>query len=255
LKPTEVAAQLQWDRSKVSRIETTKVRAKPGDVAELLDLYGVTSPDRDALLQLAAVASQRGWWTAFNDVFTGSYVEFEHDASLIREWQPQVIPGLLQTENYARAVITAGRPDADSDEIERRVQARMARRTLLGREGAPHLHVVLDEAVLRRQVGGSNVMRRQLSYLWEAGQRPNVTVQILPFSLGAHAAVDGSFIVLSFDDELDPEIPFSEGPFGDVYPEGAAELERINLVWDRIASAALSPEESAVMITALANEE
>lgn len=255
LKPEDVAKQLQWDRSKVSRIETTRVRAKPGDVAELLDLYGVTSPERDALLQLANVAAQRGWWTAYSDVFTGSYIELEAEASLIREWQVQVIPGLLQTEDYARAIITAARPGDSPDSLERIVQARMARRTILGRENAPNLHAVLDEGVLHRQVGGPEVMRRQLSHLWAASQRPNVTVRILPFSAGAHAGVGGSFIVLAYDDPADPDVPYSEGPFGDVYPESAGELLRTNLMWGRINGAALSPRRSADMIAALTYEE
>lgn len=258
LKPEAVALELRWDRSKVSRIETCRVRAKTGDVGELLDLYGIASPDRDALLALANAASQRGWWTAFNDVFTGSYVELEHDASLIREWQSQVIPGLLQTEDYARAIIGASRDTSTtgiSDGIERVVQARMARRTLLGRENAPALHVVLDEGVLQRQVGGRDVMRRQLSSLWDAAQRPNITLQILPFSAGAHAALLGSFIVLSYEDPADPDVPYSEGPFGDVYPESAGESTRTNVMWNRIVDAALSPQRSAEVIAALIEQE
>lgn len=255
LKPEDIARELRWDRSKISRIETSRVKAKPGDVAELLDLYGVTSPDRDALLNLATEANQRGWWTAFGDVFTGSYIELEHDASLIRSWQAQLIPGLLQIEEYARAVIAAARPDENADSIEMRVKARMARRTLLGEERAPTLHVVIDEAVLRRRIGGPAVMRRQLSYLWDAAHRPNVTVQVLPFAAGAHAGVEGSFIILSFDDPADPDVPYSEGPFGDVYPESTGEQARIRLNWDRISNAALPHQESAAFIAELMSSE
>jgi hypothetical protein len=255
LKPDYVASELKWDRSKVSRIETARSSARQADVALLLDLYGITSPERDALLALAADASRRGWWTAYSDVFTGSFVELEAGASSIREWHTTVIPGLLQIEDYARAIISDGRPDDPTEDIERRVQARMVRRTLIGREGAPHLHAVLDESVLRRQIGGRAVMRRQLSYLWDAAQRPNITVQIMPYTAGAHEGVNGSFIILRYDDPADPDVPFSEGQFGDIYPESEQETARINLSWDRIARAALSPQQSAEVITALINEE
>lgn len=260
LKPEAVAKELHWDRSKVSRIETVRVKAKPADVTLLLDLYGVTEPHRAALIALSRNAAQRGWWTAFGDVFGGSFVELENDASLIREWQAHVVPGLLQIEDYARAVITADRPGESAEGIQRRVQARMARRSLLGREDgdgrltAPDLHAVLDESVLRRIIGGPDVMRRQLSDLWASAQKPNVTIQILPFSAGAHSGVSGSFIVLSYADEDDPDVPYSEGPFGDVYPEGAADLARTNVRWDRITDAAMSPQASAELIATLADE-
>ena len=255
LKPDYVAGELRWDRTKVGRIETAKSGARPADVASMLDLYGVTSPERDALLTLAAESGRRGWWTAYSDVFTGSFVELEADASSIREWQTTLIPGLLQIEDYARAVIAGFRPDGDRAEVERRVQARAIRRTLISREGAPRLHVVLDESVLRRQVGGPAVMRRQLSHLWDMAHRPNITVQVMPYVAGAHEGVGGSFIVLRYDDPADPDVPFSEGQFGDIYPESEQETARINLAWDRITCAALSPEQSAEVIAALANEE
>jgi len=151
LTAVQAAARLGWSQPKISHIENG--RTKPGveDVEVMLTLYGITSPERDALLTLTREAERRGWWTNYADVFTGSYVALEDEASLIREWEPQFVPGLLQTQDYAREVIRAGRPHVDEHELRRRVMARMARQTLLRREPEPpHLHAVLDEAILRR---------------------------------------------------------------------------------------------------------
>lgn len=255
LKPEAVAEELHWDRSKISRIETFRVKARPGDVTALLDLYGVTSPDRDALISLAATASQRGWWTAFSDVFTGSYIELENEAERIRTWQAQLIPGLLQIPAYAAAVIQAARPGDSAESIDLRVKARVARQTLLDGEGARAFHAILDEGAVRRRVGAADVMRRQLSALWDRAHQPNITIQVLPFAAGAHAGTAGSFVVLSYADDADPDVPYAEGVFGDVYPESTDELSRTNLIWDRIADAALSPSDSAAFIAELMSEE
>src|SRR5919197_4853508 len=141
----EVADRLGWSRATVSRLETGQTKPRHGDVADLLDLYGVPSPDRDALIALARQAKQRGWWTAYVDVFTDSYVGFEDEAGQISTWDPQLIHGLLQTEDYARAVITAGRMLSGTP-LERRIAARKIRQKLLDRANAPTLHAVIDEA-------------------------------------------------------------------------------------------------------------
>ncbi|WP_033322345.1 helix-turn-helix domain-containing protein [Actinomadura atramentaria] len=245
----DVADRLAWSRATVSRLETGQTRPKPDDVAALLDLYGVPSPDRDALLTLAREAGQRGWWTAYADVFAGSYVALEDDASDIRTWDPQLIHGLLQTEDYARAVITAGRLLPHRDQIERRIDARRIRQGLLDRPDAPRLHMIVDEAVLRRPIGSPAVMRAQFEALLVAGRRPLVTVQILPFARKEHAGLDGRFTILSYPDPADPDIAYVEGTMGDVYIESSAEIAKHRERFRLIEEASLSPEESAHLIT------
>lgn len=256
LSQQEAIGHLGWSRAKLDRAESGSTVLKVTDLTEALNLYGADSAQEGALIQLRARAKQRGWWTAFNDVFTGSYVALEWDAAQIFEFQIGVIPGLLQTEEYARAVISAARPGVPADRLDRTLQARMARRTLVTREDRPpHLHFVLDEAVLRRQVGGREVMRRQLSYLWDVAQRPNVVVQVLPFTAGAHQASADSFIKLVFPDELDhPPVAYIEGLGGEVYLESPPELDRITLAERGVADTALSPVDSAAYLAALTEE-
>ncbi|MFF5260446.1 helix-turn-helix domain-containing protein [Actinomadura viridis] len=244
----EVADRLDWSRATVSRLETAQTRPRPNDIADILDLYGVPSPDRDALITLAREAGQRGWWTAYADVFTGSYVALEDEASRIRTWDTQLIHGLLQTEDYARAVITAGRMLPGPEEIERRIAARKARQALLDREHAPHLHLIVEEGALLRPIGGREVMRNQLSALAVAAERPRITIQVLPFNIGAHAGLDGRFTILSFPDPADPDIAYVEGTMGDVYLESAEAIATHGDRFARIAAASLSPEDSAHLI-------
>jgi transcriptional regulator with XRE-family HTH domain len=245
----EVADRLDWSRATVSRLETGQTRPRPGDIADLLSLYGVSSPDRDALINLARDAGQRGWWTAYADVFAGSYVALEDEASRIRTWDPQLIHGLLQTVDYARAVITSGRMLPGPAEIERRIAARVARQALLDRDTAPHLHMIFDQAVLARPIGGAAVMGAQFAALAQAAARPRVTIQILPFSAAAHAGLDGRFTILSYPDPADPDIAYVEGTMGDVYLESTEEIAKHGTRFERIEAAALTPEESAHLIT------
>ncbi|WP_327047618.1 helix-turn-helix domain-containing protein [Microbispora sp. NBC_01189] len=250
LTPDAAATRLGWSRSKLSRIETGRTRATPGDVAGICDLYGVDSQARAGLIQLAKEGRQRGWWTAYADVFTGSYVGLEDEAVLIRQWEVQLVPGLLQTEDYARSVIAAGRPGVpDPDDVHRRVMARMARRTLLSRPAAPALCAVLDEGVIRRPIGGTAVMRDQLEAMLTAARRPNVTLRVLPYSAGAHAGLEGAFTVLSFAEEEDPDIAYVEGTAGDVYVESTDHVDRYRSAFGRICDAALSEEESLKLIS------
>lgn len=244
----EVSDRLDWSRATISRLETSQTRPRPGDIADILDLYGVPSPERDALITLARQAGQRGWWTAYADVFTGSYVALEDEASLIRTWDPQLVHGLLQTEDYSRAVIKAGRMLPNEEDVERRIAARKIRQGLLERPEAPHVHVIFDEAVLRRKIGGHAVMSAQLESLAAMAERPNVTVQVLPFSTDAHAGLDGRFTILSYPNPADPDIAYVEGTMGDVYLESAEEIAKHGVRFERIEAAALSPEESAHLI-------
>jgi transcriptional regulator with XRE-family HTH domain len=254
LSADTVAAQLGWSGSKVTRIETARTRPTAGDVALLLGVYGVPSDVRASLIQLAHDAQRRGWWTEFGDVFITSYVALEDEAISIRQWEPQLIPGLLQTEDYVRALLAEFAPDSH-DDVERRIRARVARQAVLSRPDAPELTAIIAEPVLRWPIGGPETMRGQLRSLLEAGRRPNVTIRVLPMSAGAHAGLDGSVILFSFGEEDFPDVAYTEGPAGGTYVESADQVQRVSLNWDRIADKALSAEESAAWIADLVRSE
>ncbi|MEV5827276.1 helix-turn-helix transcriptional regulator [Spirillospora sp. NPDC052242] len=249
---TAAAARLGWSQGKVSHIESARNKPNERDVQLMLNLYGVGSPDREAILSLAREAEERGWWTDYIDVLNGPYVALEDAASEIGNWDPQVIPGLLQTPDYAREIIKAG-DLGKSDDIERRIRARMVRQTILTREiDPPRLCVVLDEAVLGRPIGGPTVWRDQLRRLLSDAQRPNVTIQFLPQSIGTHCGLEGSLIVLGFAEPADPDVAYAEGFFGVVYMESPQQVEHCRLAFEKICEAALTPESSLELIEAAA---
>ena len=253
----EASAQLGegWSRFKVGRIEQAKTKPTLPGITAMLDLYGVDSGTRAALLELARNSWRRGWWTDYSDVFRGSYVALEDDASRIDEWGPQVLPGLLQTDEYAREIIRAGQR-GDEAGIQRRVQARMTRKALLSRKDppAPELTAVVDEAALRRPIGGPDVMRAQLHALVDAMRRPNVDVRVLPFEAGTHAGLDGPFILLGFPEEIAPDVAYAPTKIGDGYAESADTVRSLSVDFENLKTAALSPEGSAEAIAALIKE-
>jgi len=252
----EVARRLEWSGSKISRIETGQSRAQTGDVRDLLDIYGVTDDEAEALVQLAREARRRGWWTAYNDVFTGTYVGLEAEASAMRTYEPQIIPGLLETEDYTRALIRAGLVRADPAEIERRVEARLARQEILRRPDALAIWAVLDEPAIRRPVGGPAVMSAQLQHLIEVTATPNskITLQILPLAVGSHPGLSGPFVILDFPIAEDPSVVYLETATDGLYLEETAEIERYTLMFDHLRSSALSSSESASLIARAAQE-
>src|SRR6266516_3311919 len=251
----EIASRrLDFSKSKLYRLENGRGRITTDDLADMLDLYGVRSPQREALIQLGRDARKRGWWTAYADVFTGSYIGLESEAATIRV-NAHVVPGFLQTEDYARAVIAATRPALAAAEVDRRVTARTARRNaLFSRAEPPEIHVVLDEVALRRQVGGLDAMPAQLAALADAGARPRLTLQVLPFAVGANAGMEGEFVILTFPDPEDPPIAYAEGLMGDVYLESEEELDVYNLAWSHLVHHAVGPGESASLIGRIAKE-
>jgi transcriptional regulator with XRE-family HTH domain len=251
----ETAAQrLDFSKSKLYRLENGRSRITLDDLEDMLDLYAVRSPQREALVQLGRDARKRGWWTAYSDVFTGSYVGLESEASRIQV-NAHIVPGFLQTGDYARAIIAATRPALEAGEVERRVTARTARQTaLFGRDEPPEIHVVLDEVALRRQVGGPHVMAAQLDALTDGGTQPRLTLQVLPFAAGANAGMDGEFVILTFPDPEDPPVAYAEGLMGDVYLESEEELDVYNLAWTHLVESALTPDESAAVIRKIAEE-
>lgn len=249
-----VAERLGCSASKVSRIETGHTSATPRDVQDMLDIYGVNGVELDELVQISREARQKGWWHPFSTVLTGAFVGLEAAASSIYSYEQQVVPGLLQTDKYAIAMIRAARLGDSDRQIQQRVRVRMARQALLIQDDPIDLWVVLDEAVVSRPVGGDEVMRDQLLRLLEASDLPNVTIQILPFAAGAHAGMDGTFAILDFPDAEDPNVVFVENATGGLFLEKSDELRKYNQIFETIRSAALTPEESRTMIAMLAEE-
>ncbi|WP_229399006.1 helix-turn-helix domain-containing protein [Micromonospora okii] len=249
-----VAERLECSASKISRIETGHTTASPRDVRDMLLIYGVPCGDIDELVQIAREARQKGWWHPFSTVLAGAYVGLEQAASSIRTYEQQVVPGLLETEEYASAMIRAARPDFTAEQIQRRVRVRLNRQSLLTQDDPVDLWVVLDEAVLSRPVGGDAVMRGQLNRLVEVARLPNVTLQILPFSVGAHAGMDGPFTILSFPEAGDPDVVYAENATGGLFLEKSDELQKYDFIFDHIRAAATRPEESIAHIAELAEE-
>lgn len=247
----QVGEKLDCSASKIGRIENGDVGLNRRDLNDMLDMYGLDDPDqRQALLDLAREGKRRdGWWRKYSDL-PNRYlrlIELEAVATSFRWFEPMVVPGLLQTEDYARAVIRATKPAVGEDEVERRARVRMTRQELLTRDDAPEFWTILDEAALRRVMGGPAVMRGQLEHLVQVAKLPNVTVQVLPFSHGGHEATTGAFALLRFPDK-DPDIVYVEGFAGDIYLEDEADVRRCSLVFDHLAAAALSPQKSIALI-------
>ena len=245
-----VAEALECSQSKVSRIETGQVSATPRDVRDMLELYQVDPARREAMVQIAREARQRGWWHTFVDVPDGvpAYVGLETAATSIDIYMSLIVPALLQTADYARAIIGAVRPDLPRAEIDRRVELRMSRQALLDRDDPPELRVLLDEAVLQRPVGGPAVMAAQLRRLLEDAQRPAVTLRVLPIVTGAHAGMDGPFTIFGFPAPAEPDVIALDSAADALYLEGAEDLRRYRRVFERLLPAALTPEESAAFI-------
>lgn len=249
-----VAERLGCSPSKISRIETGHTSATTADVSDMLAFYGVNPDIAEGLVGIARDARQRGWWHPYSTVLNSTYVGFEAEARSIRTYEQQVIPGLLQTEDYALALIGSARWDDTDQRIAQRVRVRMQRQSLLIQDDPIDLWVVLDEAVVSRPVGGDEVMREQFLHLLEVIRLPNVTLQILPFAVGAHAAMDGSFAILDFPSDGDPDLVFAENAAGGLFLEKDDELRKYRQVFDTIRAAALDPESSSEMIKVLVEE-
>ncbi|HEY7591699.1 MAG TPA: helix-turn-helix transcriptional regulator [Actinophytocola sp.] len=244
----EVGEKLECSASKISRIETGHVGVTPRDVRDMLEVYGIEDDEREALVQLAREARKKGWWHAYSEVFTGSFVGLESDASTLHTHQALLVPGLLQTEGYIRAVIRATRPDAAEAEVERRVTARLTRQKLLTDTHPPEYWAVLDEAVLHRTVGGRDVMRAQLENLVSLAALPHVTLQVVPFEAGAHAGMDSPFLILGFPEQADPDVVYVEYTTTGVYLEQPSDVRRYTLMFDHLRAAALKPDDTVVMV-------
>lgn len=244
----EAAATLGWSPSKISRIETAQTPASLADLRRLLDAYKVSGTQRERLELLVQSASQRGWWDAYADTLGPEYaalIALEAEAESVRWYSPMLIPGLLQTERYAREVIRSGFLIAPPGEIERRVQIKMTRQRVLARDNPPRMSVILDEAALLRPVGGPDAMRAQLKHLISVSQRPNVELQVLPLAVGPHPATSGEFTILGFPELIAPDVVYLENMTSDLYVEREGEVYRYTLAFDHLRALALSTEESA----------
>ncbi|MBO0809938.1 MAG: helix-turn-helix transcriptional regulator [Actinobacteria bacterium] len=255
----DVAGTLGWQVSKLSRIENRQIAITTTDLRKLLDLYNVTEHAyRSELLELARRATERGWWQSFtSDVVPrslGTLIGLETEARTIRSYEPELVPGLLQTEAYARAVMRAWQPGLTAAEIDRRVEVRLGRQEVLTRADPPppQVNFILNEAVLRRPAGGNEVMREQIRYLAKERDPANVTVQILSFSAGAHPAMVGPFQMLTFFDPGDLGMVNVENVMGALTLERPEEIRRYDEIWGILQANALSPEDSRVMMRSYA---
>ncbi|HEV2778586.1 MAG TPA: helix-turn-helix transcriptional regulator [Actinophytocola sp.] len=249
----EVGDKLECSASKISRIETGHVGVTPRDVRDMLELYPVDEDQREALVQLAREARKKGWWHAYNEVFTGAFVGLESDAAFLHAHQALLVPGLLQTEDYMRAVMKAIRPDHREEEIERKVAARLTRQKLLTDAQPPEYWAIIDEAVLRRVVGGPEVMRGQLRRLIEVGSLPHVTLQVVPFGAGAHAGMEGPFMILGFPEPADPDVVYVENTISGSYLEEPSDVYRYTLMFDHLRAAAMKPADTLLMVGEVAD--
>ncbi len=256
---TEQAADaIRGSHSKISRMEHGRVGFKDRDVSDLLTLYGVTdTAERDSLLSLAREAGNPGWWHDFGDLLPHwfePYISLEAAASVIRNYEVQFVPGLLQSRSYAREVIQLGHPAIDRSELNRRVELRMGRKRLLERPTAPRLWAALDEAVLRRPMGDASVMREQIDHLLEMTDNPNVTLQIVPFNVGGHSAAGGPFSILRFAEPELSDVVYLEQLTSALYIDKPAEVDRYLEVMERLCVQAETAPDSITLLEKIRDE-
>ena len=253
ISASDAGYAIRATHSKISRMELGRVSFRERDVADLLTMYGVTGQkERAAFLSLAREANVPGWWHDSSDILPGwfeAYIALEEAASIIRSYQVQFVPGLLQTPEYARAVIWLGYEGVSASELERRVALRMNRQKLLTREDPPRFWVVLDEAVLRRPVGGPDVMRAQIDHLIEATELPNITLQVVPFLTGGHAAAGGPFSILRFAEPDLPDIVYMEQLTSALYLDRREDVEGYQAVMERLCLKAEPMEKTARVLS------
>lgn len=253
----EAGYAIRASGSKISRMELGRVSFKERDVTDLLQLYGVDEDETATLVALAVQANTPGWWHKYGDVLPDwfqVYVGLEEAASLIRLYEVQFVPGLLQTADYARAVVRLGQPGAAPEEIERRISLRMGRQELLTKPGGPRLWAIVDEAALRRPIGGKEVMRAQLEQLILATEEPQVTLQVMPFRSGGHAAEAGAFTIMRFPEPDLPDVVYLEQLTSALYLDKRDDVEKYTEVMERLSVESESPERSVDILSGMLEE-
>jgi len=253
----EVAERLECSASKISRVETGRVSVSPRDVRDMLEIYGIPEDQRESLVQLARDSRQKGWWHAYSDTIQpqfATYLGLESAASEIRIYEVSLIPEMLQTEEYARTVIGAGMVNSAYEDVERRVELLMARQPALTRTDPPKLWAVLDEAALRRRVGGAGLMRLQLEFLLEMASLPSVALQVIPFGGGAHPAMGRPFVILVFPERVDPDVVYLEDLTSALWVEDVDEVDRYNVFFNHLRATALSFDDSSALIKSVLKE-
>jgi len=253
----EAGYAIRASGSKISRMELGRVSFKERDVTDLLKLYGVDEDETATLVELAIQANSPGWWHKYGDVLPDwfqVYVGLEEAASLIRLYEVQFVPGLLQTADYARAVVRLGQPGAAPEEIERRISLRMGRQELLTKPGGPRLWAIVDEAALRRPIGGKEVMRAQLEQLILATEEPQVTLQVMPFRSGGHAAEAGAFTIMRFPEPDLPDVVYLEQLTSALYLDKRDDVEKYTEVMERLSVESESPERSVDILSGMLEE-
>jgi transcriptional regulator with XRE-family HTH domain len=249
----EVADAIDCSPSKISRIETGGTGIRTTDLRALLDLYGIEEPERrEALTRLARERKEEGWWSRYGDTLSPQHSDLlglESDAESIRTWENAVVPGLLQTPEYLAALLEAGPEPCSPERLDRLVQVRLERQTLLGGDRAPHYHAVVWEPALRSPVGGSQVHLAQLERVRKAAEQPNVTVQVLPLNAGAHPGVRGAFSIFTFADSPDAGAVFTESLTSSHYLDHQPELHAYTGAFVRLCATALGPGDSLDLIS------
>jgi transcriptional regulator with XRE-family HTH domain len=253
LTQENVSRHFEWHAAKVTRIETARVAVTPRDVKDLLTLYGVADEEyRDALVELARLSRERSWWTDYRDIMRpGNFIGLEAGAAAMRAWEPIIVPGLLQTEAYMRALIRTGLPTDPQSHVDRRVSLRLTRQGRLTGPRPLELHAIVDESVVRRVIGGGDVMADQLRHLIETAQLPNVTLQVLPFAAGEHQFLGGSAALLEFRETTHLDVVYLEGLAGDFYEEQPSEVARYREEFERMSAKALDHRTTIKMIESL----
>jgi transcriptional regulator with XRE-family HTH domain len=247
----EAAAGLLFSATKLSRLETGRSGASQRDIRDLCQFYQVDPAECQRLMTLAREGKERGWWQKYALPYA-AYVGLEDEAASISEYKSDIVSGLLQVEDYARAILRAIEPPLDDTTIELQVEARVKRQALLTRDKGPWFHCILDEGALRRPVGGPAVMRAQLERIIDRAGLGKVTFQLIPLDLGAHPGLESNFIVLDFETPMVNDVVYIEGLVGSIYLEDAADLERYKHIFSRLHSIALSPEKSISLVKRIA---
>lgn len=257
LSREQVEEQTGVNEGTLYRLETARARPQRRTLVALLDLYEIADPLRADLLDLSKSADGQGWSRPYNWQLPGeyaAYISFEAEARVVHNYESLFIPGLLQTQDYGRAMVRGVLPTATTAEVDERVEARAERQKLLDGDSPLELWAVIDEAAVHRVVGGNLVMAAQLDHLVQLMQRPNVTVQVITFGSGGHPGMPGAFVHMEFKDDLDPELVYVDTLAGDIFLEADDDVRRFKVMFDHLRAGALSPAESTKLITAISDD-